>query len=175
MNDKTINYSGIVYFSHGKESGPWGTKIKKLAQVAENRGYLVKSIDYSGMPNPDHRVQKLLSLVERVEPLILVGSSMGGYVSTVASAVLRPRGLFLMAPALYMGGYAQQNPRPEAELTAIVHGWYDEVIPVEHSIRFAKEHKAELHIVDGDHRLKTQISFLQAVFGELLDRMRRSQ
>ncbi len=25
---------GIVCFSHGKESGPWGTKIKALAGVA---------------------------------------------------------------------------------------------------------------------------------------------
>jgi len=75
-----------------------------------------------------------------------------------------------MAPAFYLEGYVQQNPRPVAELTAIVHGWRDEVIPVEHSIRFAQQHKAELHIVDGDHRLKNQIPFLEVVFGEFLDR-----
>ena len=30
----------IVYFAHGHESGPWGTKIKRLAQVAENLNFI---------------------------------------------------------------------------------------------------------------------------------------
>ena len=28
-----------VYFSHGKESGPWGNKIKKLAAIASEHGW----------------------------------------------------------------------------------------------------------------------------------------
>ena len=34
---------------------------------------------------------------------ILVGSSMGGYVSLVASGKVEPQAVFLLAPALYMG------------------------------------------------------------------------
>jgi hypothetical protein len=34
-----------VYFSHGKESGPWGSKIKRLAGIAQQKGYAVDSID----------------------------------------------------------------------------------------------------------------------------------
>lgn len=175
MNDELKNHLGVVYFAHGKESGPWGAKISRLAQVAEARGYLVKSPDYSEIADPDQRVRKLLGLIEEgLAPLILVGSSMGAYVSTVASEVLHPQGLFLMAPAFYLEGYAQQNPRPTAALTAIVHGWGDDVVPVEHSIRFAQKHKVELHLINGDHRLTTQIPFLQAAFGEFLDRLQLS-
>ncbi len=49
-----------VYFSHGKESGPWGTKIKKLATIAKEHGCSVESIDYTDIENPDLRVRHLL-------------------------------------------------------------------------------------------------------------------
>lgn len=35
-----------IYFSHGKESGPWRTKIKHLADMAEEEGCAVESVDY---------------------------------------------------------------------------------------------------------------------------------
>jgi hypothetical protein len=38
-----------------------------------------------------------------------------------------------------------------------VHGWNDDVVPVENSIRFAKECNASLHILDADHRLTANI------------------
>ena len=38
-----------VYFSHGKESGPWGSKIKRLANIAKEHGCSVDSIDYSDL------------------------------------------------------------------------------------------------------------------------------
>ncbi|MGH8540495.1 MAG: alpha/beta hydrolase, partial [Stenotrophobium sp.] len=37
----------LVCFAHGKESGPWGTKITHLAEVARGHGYEVMSPDYS--------------------------------------------------------------------------------------------------------------------------------
>ena len=46
---------------------------------------------------------------------------------------------------------------PPALPTSIVHGWHDDVVPVENSIRFAKASSAELHILDGGHRLTDQI------------------
>ena len=51
---------GTVCFSHGQESGPWGSKIKRLAKVAERCGFAVESIDYRGIGDPDERVAKLL-------------------------------------------------------------------------------------------------------------------
>ncbi len=39
----------------------------------------------------------------------------------------------------------------------IVHGWHDDIVPVENSIRFAREAGATLHIVDDGHRLAENI------------------
>jgi transcriptional regulator of acetoin/glycerol metabolism len=38
-----------VYFSHGKESGPRGTKIKRLAKLAENDGKIKQAADHLGI------------------------------------------------------------------------------------------------------------------------------
>jgi len=71
-----------VYFSHGKESGPWGSKIERLAAIAKHAGCSVESIDYTDISDPDVRVERLLTeIAAETEPLLLVGSSMGGYVS----------------------------------------------------------------------------------------------
>ncbi len=164
-----------VCFSHGQESGPWGSKIKRLAQVARTRGCHVESIDYTGMVDPELRVSKLLaSPAVEVQNLVLVGSSMGGYVATLASATLEPTGLFLMAPAFYMPGFANQDPRPGTDTVSIVHAWEDEVILVDHSLRFARKFGAELHLVHGDHRLIGQIALIEHVFGFFLDQIRLS-
>lgn len=168
---------GIVYFNHGKESGPWGSKITALANVAKKERFAVQSLDYRDLPEADPRVEKLLaSEAAQAERLILVGSSMGGYVATVASTVLKPQGLFLMAPAFYMPGYAEQDPTPHAQTVAIIHGWSDDVIPVEHSIQFARKFSAtthlELHIIEDDHRFSGQLPFLAMLFERFLDQVR---
>lgn len=144
----------IVYFAHGKESGPWGTKIVALAKGAKRLGFDVQSPDYSMTMNPDERVKILLDLKPKAKKnLVLVGSSMGGYVSTVASRSLKVKGLFLLAPAFYKMKYANQDPIPHAKITTIIHGLNDDVVPVDHSIRFAKQYKAQLILLDSDHRL----------------------
>ena len=84
-----------VYFSHGKESGPWGTKIKRLAAIAGEHGCEVDSIDYTDTYDPDLRVERLVSILkDEKEKCILVGSSMGGYVSLMASGEVEPHAVF---------------------------------------------------------------------------------
>jgi len=159
-----------VYFSHGKESGPWGSKIKRLADLCKTRKLEVESIDYTDVANPDLRVERLITrLRKEQEDILLVGSSMGGYVSLVASEMINTRGIFLLAPALYMASYEHQT-FPSRENIEIVHGWSDDVIPVEHSIRFAKEADCPLHIISGDHRLNTSINVVADLFERFLDR-----
>ena len=136
----------IVYFAHGQESGPWGTKIKRLAQVAENLNFRVVSPDYSGIKSSYGRVEKLLSLQPSAsEQLILFGSSMGSWVSLCASEKLKPQGLFLMASAVGIDNLEPNSPRPFAEKTLLVHGWDDEVVPVENAINFARNYQVSLH------------------------------
>ena len=148
----------VVIFSHGQESGPWGTKIRLMAENVRGLGCDAESIDYQGITDPTERVDKLVAACADIDaPLILVGSSMGGHVATAAAELVGAVGLFVLAPAYYMPGYEDLTPAAPQIPTIIVHGWHDDVVPVENSIRFAKECAATLHIVDGDHRLTGNI------------------
>lgn len=154
-----------VVFSHGKDSGPWGNKITAMAEMARSEGFEVESVDYQGVEDPADRVTRLLSFCKDLRgSLVLVGSSLGGHVATAASRLLQARGLFLIAPAFYMPGYEQHTPKPAECPITIVHGWRDDVVPVENSIRYARQYKATLHILDGDHRLQENIQQINYLF-----------
>lgn len=147
-----------VIFSHGQESGPWGTKIRAMAELVKGMGCEADSIDYQGIADPGERVVRLVRASAAIEDrLILVGSSMGGHVATAAAAKLGAAGLFVLAPAYYMDGYEALTPPPPQIPICIVHGWHDDIVPVENSIRFAGQCAATLHLVDGDHRLTANI------------------
>jgi len=45
-----------------------------------------------------------------------------------------------------------------------VHGWRDDVVPVENSLKFAREHSATLHILESDHRLHDVLSLVNYLF-----------
>lgn len=161
--------AATVIFLHGKESGPWGPKIRALARVAEKLECRVVSNDDQGIADPGQRVQRLVdSAATSTAPLVLVGSSMGGYVATVASSTLSPRGLFLMAPAFGMAGYQEQSPAPVAEEVMIIHGWDDEVVPFDNVFRFAREHRCRLCMVPDGHSLHGEIDVIEQAFGEFL-------
>jgi alpha/beta superfamily hydrolase len=100
---------------------------------------------------------------------------MGGYVATIASERLRPAGLFLMAPAFYLYGFGVREPIPHAGLAVVVHAWEDDVVPVETSIRFAREYHAELHLIHVDHGLNGQIAFIEQVFRNFLENIKQMQ
>ena len=154
-----------VVFSHGQESGPWGRKITALAEVARSEGYEAHSVDYRGIEVPRARVAKLVDFCKELAgDLVLVGSSMGGYVAVASASLLHARGVFLMAPALYLEGLPPLRERVLDCPAAIVHGWRDEVVPVEHSIRFAREYDASLHLLDSDHQLHDQLRFIKYLF-----------
>jgi len=175
-----MNDDLLVVFSHGKESGPLGSKIRALMRVAEGQGAQTMSLNYREHPDgtaidhdapgeADRRVAQLLATnLPAHHRLVLVGSSMGGYVSTVASEKLKPDALFLLAPAFYLPGYACQDPGPHATSTLIVHGWGDDVVPVDSSIRFARRHGCALHLLAGDHRLNAALPAIEPLFALFL-------
>jgi pimeloyl-ACP methyl ester carboxylesterase len=149
---------GAVVFSHGKESGPWGSKITAMAAAVHDLPVEVESVDYRGIDDPDARVAKLLDTISRLTgPPVLVGSSMGGHVSAAAAARAQARGLFLLAPAFNMPGLEAHTPQDVSCPTVIVHGWRDDIVPVENSIGWAREHRARLHVLDSGHRLEDKI------------------
>ncbi len=159
----------LVCFAHGKESGPWGTKITHLAAIARERGYDVLSPDYSHSHDPGERVRQLLELKPQARVLVLVGSSMGGYVSAMACEALAPRALLLLAPALYFPGW-DSEPRGIPTICSVVHGWHDDIVPFERGLRFAQRNSASLHLLDSDHGLNDRLDDLALIFARLLDR-----
>ncbi|THB74881.1 MAG: alpha/beta hydrolase [Gammaproteobacteria bacterium] len=158
----------LIYFAHGKESGPWGTKIQAMAKIAEELGFAVESPDYTFTFDPDERVEYLLKQKPQSnKKLALVGSSMGGYVSAHASALLKADLLFLLAPALYMPGY-EKEPEIAARKTIVIHGKNDDIVPVSSAYRVAQQFQTELHILESGHTLVDQIPFIEYVFRQSL-------
>lgn len=149
----------IVCFSHGKESGPWGTKIAAMAGVVRERGHAAESLDYQGLDDPAVRVDKLVDHCRhRPGPVLLVGSSMGAHVAAAASSRLSSvAGLFLLAPAFYMPGYEHLTPEPGTGRIVVIHGWDDDVVPADNAIRWAKRYRADLHIFPAGHRLMERL------------------
>ena len=165
---------GIVCFSHGQDSGPWGTKIQRLADTAIAAGWSVESIDYRGMADPLERVEKCVAWCGRQQdPFVLYGSSMGGYVSVAAASRVHPIGMFLLAPALFMPGYEEYMPDPLPSCpTTIVHGWNDDVVPYAGSVEYGEKTGASLVLIDSDHRLTSDLEHIKRLFGEFLTRVR---
>lgn len=159
----------LVCFAHGKESGPWGTKITYLSEIARSRGFDVISPDYSHTPDPRLRVAQLHTLAPQARILVLAGSSMGGYVSAQACAALAPSALFLMAPALYFPGF-DEEPAAIPPLCSVVHGWDDDIVPRERALRFAERNRAELHLLRSGHTLNDRLPELGVLFADFLDR-----
>jgi pimeloyl-ACP methyl ester carboxylesterase len=161
----TPTQSRYVVFSHGLESGPWGRKITALADVARSEGYEAESVDYRGINGPRERIARLVDFCKELQgDLVLVGSSMGGYVSVASASLLHARGVFLMAPAIYMDGLPELRDGLLDFPATIVHGWRDEVVPYAHSVRFAQHYGAALHLLDGDHRLHDRLRVISYLF-----------
>jgi alpha/beta superfamily hydrolase len=161
-----------IVFSHGQDGEPWGTKILAMAEVAKRRGLTVESVDYRNMHDPAARVAKLLDVCKKLPgELLLVGSSLGAHVCTTVSTQVLTGGLFLLAPAFFMPGYERYTPAPPACPVDIVHGWNDEIVPVENSIRYARQYKSALHILDSDHRLTSSLDDVCALLDRFLQRL----
>jgi alpha/beta superfamily hydrolase len=162
----------LIIFSHGKESGPWGQKIKALSEIGQNFGAQVLSIDYTDLPDVSSRINRLLqTTLPSHKHLILVGSSMGAYVSIIASRQLQPSGIFLMAPAVGITDYPELMPRSYECLTEVVMGWQDEVINVTSVFEWALLHNTNLHLVPADHRLSECNHQLNYYFTDFLQKI----
>lgn len=156
-------------FSHGQEGSPWGRKIAALAEVARSEGYEPESVDCRGIDSPRDRLAKLVETCRDLSgEVVLVGSSLGGYVSLAAASLLHARGVFLMAPAIYVEGLPPLKENVIDCPMTVVHGWHDDVVPYEHSVRFAREYDAALHLLDDDHRLHRQLRVVSYLFEQFL-------
>ena len=161
-----------LIFSHGHVSSPKSHKILALTPVAQAAGYTTEDIYYRDLrDDPAGRVDRLCSRLATLEtPAVLVGSSMGGYVSVAAACAIPVRALFLLAPAIYLNdrypdaGLVEQDYPIQSGPVAVVHGWRDEVIPWANAQRFAEERRSALHLLDTDHRMADAMPTIASLF-----------
>ena len=145
-----------LIFAHGLESGPWGRKSIALRDA----GHDVLPPDCRGKDLPTRISILIAALDAEPEPPFVVGSSFGGIAALVAALHVqrKPKHLLLCAPALQLPA----PPPYEIPLrcpcpTTIIHGTRDEIIPIDLSRRFAKDHGARLIEVDDDHGLSASL------------------
>ena len=170
---------GHCILSHGFESGPDATKVTALAQAAEQLGWTTERpdftdldarLDVSRVGDVRARLQRLLDIAEgavaRGGPVVLGGSSLGAYVSAIASLQVPTRALFLMVPPLRMGPMPALDAAPVP--TSVVHAWHDEIIPAGEVIDWARARSARLLLLDDGHRLAAHVDATARAFAELL-------
>lgn len=164
---------GLAILSHGLESGPDASKVTALARAAAAAGWRSVRPDYLPFDRGrdeaavSDRIAHLLAHVEPDVPLVLAGSSLGAFISARASLAVVSVGLFLIAPPPRMQWFSQ--PLAAADVpTTIVHGWHDELIPVEPVLDFARARSARVHLVDDTHRLTAHVEQCAEWFGQFL-------
>lgn len=164
-----------IILSHGADSGPDATKVSALAALAQARGWSTRRMDYreddarglAGSVAP--RLARLgRAMDEAASPPILVGSSMGAFVSGLASRQRPVAGLFLLATPAGIPGCAEAFGVREHVPTLLVHGWRDEVCPLDGVRAFAARHALPLLVLDDDHRLGASLERIGGQFGLFL-------
>jgi alpha/beta superfamily hydrolase len=165
-----------VILSHGLESGPTATKVSALAAVAESLGWASVRPDYLDLDagrdprNIDARIARAVEHAPTSGRVVFAGSSLGAFISGFASIRRESAGLFLLALPVSMPGYAHRFTAA-AVPTAVVHGWGDEICPVDAAIDFARERSAALHLVADDHRLGAHVGHCADLFRLFLERL----
>jgi len=163
----------LLILSHGLESGPDATKVSALAVVAEALGFRSVRPDYRDLDagrdvsRIDARIARLKQQVPADAPVVLAGSSLGAFISGFASLDLNCVGLFLIALPLAISGYPRRFAAASVP-TALVHGWDDELCPVEDAIAFARGRGDAFIAVRDDHRLSAHVDFVAAQFRDFL-------
>ncbi|WNH51499.1 hypothetical protein [Stenotrophomonas oahuensis] len=169
---------GHCILSHGFESGPDATKVTALAEVAERLGFTHERPDYtdldarrevSNVGDVPARLQRLVGLAAAAAargPVVLAGSSLGAYISGIASLQVPTQALFLMVPPTRMGPMPALDAAPVP--TSVVHAWQDELIPAADVIAWAQARSARLLLVQDGHRLERHVEASARAFEELL-------
>ncbi|MFC4764577.1 alpha/beta hydrolase [Dyella koreensis] len=169
---------GQIILSHGSDSGPDATKVSVLAALAESLGWSTQRPDYRDDDRRGHagsvapRIARLRAAMELLEaPPVLVGSSMGAFVSGLASLERPVAGLFLLATPAAIPGFESAFDLRLDVPTVLIHGWRDEVCPLDEMYEFAGRRQLPLLILDDDHRLSANVDTIAQQFRLFLDQL----
>jgi predicted alpha/beta-hydrolase family hydrolase len=167
---------GHVILSHGSDSGPEATKVGALARIAESLGWSTLRPDFRQDDARGHagsvapRVERLVAAMRTApRPLVLAGSSMGAFVSGLASLQAPCNGLFLVALPIDIPGCPQRFDAARGVPGFLVHGYRDELCPADAALAFARERGIPALLLDDDHRLANHVTFLERQFRLFLE------
>ena len=162
---------GHVILSHGSDSGPEATKVSALARVAEALGWTTFKPDYREEDKLGYaecvprRVARLVETMQgEPRPLVLAGSSMGAFVSGLASLRAPCNGLFLIALPIDIPDCLQRFDAARDVRGMLVHGYRDELCPVDAAVAFTRARGMPALLLDDDHRLGNHVDLLERQF-----------
>lgn len=143
-----------IYFFHGLESAPHGTKYQRL-----NEHFEVTSPDFQGMDIWE-RLDKAERITEQMRDLVVVGSSYGGLLAALLYSrhPERFRSYVLMAPALYLEAAKHIERMPDD--AAVIHGLRDEVVPIDAVREMCARFGVDITEVDDGHRLHGSLDLM---------------
>ncbi len=169
---------GHVILSHGTGSGPQATKVGVLAEAAESMGCTTERPDYrdcDALGEEASVAPRVARLVERMraapEPPVLVGSSMGAFVSGLASLQAPCRGLFLMALPVGIPGTEPRFDMARDVPAMLVHGFTDDVCPASDALAFAERVGMPALLVADGHRLSDHVAVIEHQFRLFLEHL----
>lgn len=166
---------GHVILSHGTDSGPDATKVGALARVAKGLGWSTFRPDYrdddalgyaQAVPARIARLRECMQNTPR--PLVLAGSSMGAFVSGLASLQAPCEGLFLMALPVDIPTVASRFDAAADLPGMLVHGYRDQLCPVDAAVAFARGRGMAALLLDEGHRLTDHLATIERQFGWFL-------
>lgn len=162
---------GQIILSHGSDSSPEATKVSALAAVAETLGWRTQRPDYRADDARGHagsvvpRIARLRATIDALEaPPLLVGSSMGAFVSGLVSLEVPVAALLLLATPAEIPGYPRAFDLDHRVPSLLIHGWRDEVCPLPGVNAFAAKYRLSLLVLDDDHRLGASLDVITAQF-----------
>lgn len=165
----------VCVFLHGKESGPRGTKLGLMGDIATSLGWKEWHPDFSGLHTLQERAEVLRRLQLESHEVVLVGSSMGGLLAaTEAPRYPHLRGIFLLAPAFFIPElHAEVLSMHETERVPVevVMGWEDDIVNPQLIVGWGLHARANLHLVHDNHRLSGSHALIAAVFQSFLENL----
>jgi pimeloyl-ACP methyl ester carboxylesterase len=171
-----MSMRGHVILSHGSDSGPEATKVSALARVAEALGWTTFKPDYreedklgyAGCVPP--RVARLVDAMQgQPRPLVLAGSSMGAFVSGLASLRAPCDGLFLIALPTMIPECPQPFDMAAGVPAMLIHGYEDTLCPVLAAQAFARARGMPALLLPDDHRLAMHVPVIEREFRAFLE------
>lgn len=148
-----------ILLLHGLEGSSQGFKATFLRSLLPE----IVTPDFEG--SLEERMAQLDPIInDSSVPWVIIGSSFGGLMATLAAGQYpqRVRKLILLAPALTRPFLTESPPDPIAIPTVIYHGMHDTVVPLEPVQQIAEQifTQVAFHVVDDDHALHQTVQTL---------------